>query len=241
MKNRLQSASAILCASIAFCMHAQAATITKAASGSNLNDPASWIGSPPTPADIATWNPQSAGNSLTLNAPASWLGLSATAAQTDISISGSGTLTLGNAGINLANSLVNLSINHPIHLADDQTWQVTAGKSLTIQGAISGTHALTLGAVAPEAIYPAYLTTTPTRIFENRSLADVTITGGAIGGAYVAGGNGTHLASQGYRLNNNGTTATYQLRVIDDIYTKAVKVELTQSGADITGRVLYAK
>jgi hypothetical protein len=59
----------------------------------------------------------------------------------------------------------------------------------------------------------------------------------------LGGGNlsSTSVVSLVYYFVNNATNATYQLQCYDGAYTKCLKVELQQIGADIAGRVLYAK
>lgn len=228
-------------ATLALTANSQAAPVTKAAGGTDLNDSATWGGTAPTSSDVATWSGTSLGSALTLGADAGWQGIKATGAASDVGITGAGTLTLGTAGIDLSTSTVNLAIANNIVLAGNQAWKAAAGKSLTATGVVSGSAGLTLGALAQSATYGSFLTGTTTTVFTNTSLADVTATNGLMGGAYVAGGNGNYLASTGYLLSNNGTTATYQMRILDGGFTKSVKVELTQSGSDITGKVLYAR
>jgi autotransporter-associated beta strand protein len=219
----------------------QGSTVDKAATGSTLTDAASWGGSVPGASDVVNWSSGSLGAGLVLNDAASWQGIRISGALSDVGISGSGTLTLGSGGLNLEGSTVNASISNNIVLAESQTWRAAAGKSITASGVISGTGAITLGHIALSSTYSGYLTSTVSTIFTGTTLADVVSTNGLMGGAYVAGGGGNYLGSQGYLLSNDGTTATYQLRVLDGGFTKSVKVELTQVGSDIQGRVVYAR
>jgi autotransporter-associated beta strand protein len=56
--------------------------------------------------------------------------------------------------------------------------------------------------------------------------------------------NGTglpRLPANPYYFINNGTTATCQFQVFNNLHTKCVKVEFIQSGEDITAQILYAK
>lgn len=241
MKTKSRLNSIVLCATIAFTMHAHAAPVTKAATGTDLTDGASWGGTAPAAAEVATWIGTSLGAGLTLGSDAAWQGIAVTGAASAVEISGVGILTLGEGGINMANSPVSATVASPISLGANQTWKVATGQSLTSSGAISGTSSLTIGSVAATATFGSFLTSSATTIFTNTSLASVTATSGLVGGAYVAGGTGSYLGSPAYLLSNNGTTATYQLRVLDGGYTKAVKVTLNQVGNDITGTVIYAK
>lgn len=118
----------------------RAATVTKAATGTDLNAGASWGGTAPTSSDIATWDSTSLGAGLTLGTSAGWSGISISGALTDIGITGAGTLTLGAGGIDMSASTVNLnSLATPVALGASQTWSVNSAKTLTCSGVISGT------------------------------------------------------------------------------------------------------
>ncbi len=120
----------------------RAASVTKADTGSNLNDTASWVGAAtPTATDTATWGATSLVSGLTLSPGASWLGIGITAALADITISGAGALTLGTGGIYAAGSL---SLGNPVVLAADQTWTSITGFQLNATGPISGGGQLTV-------------------------------------------------------------------------------------------------
>jgi hypothetical protein len=66
----------------------QAATITKAATATDLADGASWGGTAPGSSDIAAWVSTSLGASLTLPSSSSWSGISVTGAAGAIGITG---------------------------------------------------------------------------------------------------------------------------------------------------------
>jgi autotransporter-associated beta strand protein len=219
----------------------RAADVIKAASGTDLTDGVSWGGSVPTAADTATWQSTSLGAGLTLGSAASWGGIRVTGADSAIGITGGGTLTLGTGGIDTQGSGRNLSISNSIVLNGAQSWIADGGTAMNISGTVSGTGPLTLGYAAPILTFSSYLTAGTTTIFNNVSLADVSATSGLMGGGFVAGGGGNYLASPGFAFVNNGSIATYQMRVLDGGFTKAVGIQLAQSGNDITGQVLYAK
>jgi len=61
-----------------------------------------------------------------------------------------------------------------------------------------------------------------------------------MGGSSINSGKGP-VPAQAYFFTNSGSTATYQMQTFEGGATKCVKVELTQSGADIAARALYAK
>jgi len=138
-------AACLLAAAIATVLalhHAQAAaTRTKAATGTDLTQVASWGGTLPASGDAAAWTSTSLGAGLTLPSalPATGsLSISVTGALSDIDITGAGTLTLGSSGVDLSASAVNMSIATPITLGASQTWTVNSGKTLTASGVISG-------------------------------------------------------------------------------------------------------
>lgn len=117
----------------------QAAPITKAATGTDLTDGASWSGSTaPGSGDVATWASTSLGAGLTLGTSRSWSGISVASAATSIGVTGAGTLTLGSGGIDMASSSVDGSLGMPIALGANQTWTVNSGRTLTASGIISG-------------------------------------------------------------------------------------------------------
>ncbi|MBN8457486.1 MAG: autotransporter-associated beta strand repeat-containing protein [Verrucomicrobia bacterium] len=224
-----------LCSVIVLTAGVHAASVTKSAAGTDLADGTSWSGSAPTATDTATWNASSLGAGLTLGSNASWQGIAITGATSDVDITGSGTLTLGSAGIDMASSTVNLSISNNIALDASQTWKAAPGKTITASGVISGSAGLTLGALAQSVTSTTFLTTTAQPLFTNTSLASVTATSGKMGGGWV--NSGTPVNGTGYLLSNNGTTATYWLEALDGGFTKGVKIQLDQVGSDITAKV----
>jgi large repetitive protein len=119
----------------------RAATATKLSTGTDLTAAASWSGGSgpgfPTSADVATWTSTSLGTGLTLGSAASWGSISVLGAAADISVTGSGTLTLA-SGISAASSTVNITFANPIALSASQTWNINASKSLTVSGLVSG-------------------------------------------------------------------------------------------------------
>jgi fibronectin-binding autotransporter adhesin len=223
---------------LGFAGKANAATVAKAGTGTDLNAGASWTGAAtPTSADVATWTNTSLGAGLTIGANTSWLGISGSGALTDIGISGSGPLTLGASGIDMSASTVGMALATPIALGASQVWMASAGESLADSGGISGDFAITAGAPFSTLTCSSYLPSSPDTIFSSTSLSDVTVVGGTMGGTWVGG----PFPATAYYFTNNGTTATYQMQITSGGYTKCVKVELDQSGPDITAYVVYAE
>lgn len=122
---------------------AHAAPITKVAAGTDLMDGASWGGTAPGSGDVATWTSTSLGAGLTLGEPRSWKGISVTSALSAIDVKGGGALTVGSDGINMATSTVNLTLQNPITLGANQTWNVNSGRNLSVSGMISGVAMVT--------------------------------------------------------------------------------------------------
>ena len=116
----------------------------KAATGSTLNLGTAWTGAfVPVNPDTATWNATSLAGAMTLGADLNWAGLIVNDPAGPLTFNGLHTLTLGGGGINLSTSTVNVTLNHPLAMSANQTWNVGAGRTLTASGEISGPRALT--------------------------------------------------------------------------------------------------
>ena len=214
-----------------------AADITKSATGTDLADGASWGGTAPGAADTAVWGTGSLGGALSLGASASWGGIRATSATADVVTGGAGALTLGGGGILVSG--VNFTMGNDVVLSGNQSWRAATGRTLLVEGDVSGSGDLLIGSAAPTQTSTTFLTTTDQTIFPGLNLADVTGASGLMGGGFV--NSGTPLAASAYQFTNNGTTATYWLKILDGGFTKGLKVQLTQSGADVRARSLSAK
>lgn len=110
-----------------------------------------------------------------------------------------------------------------------------------LSGAISSAGSVTKGMASDysSSNYPFFLTPTATTIYTNATLADYTGAGGIMGGAAVF--HSRPFVADAYFFTNDASTATFQLQIYDGGHTKCVKIELTQAGTNIAGRVLYAK
>ena len=111
----------------------------KAATGSTLNLTTAWTGAfVPVDPDTATWNATSLTGAMTLGADLNWAGLIVNDPAAPLTFSGTQTLTLGSGGIDLSAATVNLTLNHPVILGQNQPWNVGTGRTLTANGQISG-------------------------------------------------------------------------------------------------------
>ena len=116
----------------------------KAATGSALNLASAWTGVfVPVDPDTATWNATSLAGTLTLGANLSWAGLIVNDPAGSLTVNGTQTLTLGSGGIDLSASTVNLTLNHPVILGSNQTWNVGPGRTLAASSQVSGSGYLT--------------------------------------------------------------------------------------------------
>ncbi|OYV06040.1 MAG: hypothetical protein CFE26_08450, partial [Verrucomicrobiales bacterium VVV1] len=118
--------------------------VIKSATGSSLNVSSAWTANfVPVNPDTATWNASSLAGAMTLGANLSWAGLIVNDPAAALTFNGTQTLTLGSGGIDMSASTVNLTLNHPVVLGENQTWNVGANRTLAANGPISGTWNLT--------------------------------------------------------------------------------------------------
>jgi len=181
---------------------ADAATITKSATGTDLAAGASWGGTVPGSGDIATWTSTSLGANLTLDTNTSWGGIAITGALTNVGITGTGTLTLGAGGINISASTVNLTVASPIALAASQTWTVNTGRTLTASEAIGGGFGLTKSGAGSLTFGKANNYSGGTTVNTGTLTANVS---GALGTGAVAVNGGTLVVSSG-AIHSNSLT-----------------------------------
>ena len=97
---------------------AQGATVTKAATGTDLTLGSSWGGTAPGSADVATWASGSLAGAQTVGSAVNWGSMSLSGHSAAVSISGAGTITLSSGGSSsttiLANSSQTLTIDNNI-------------------------------------------------------------------------------------------------------------------------------
>jgi autotransporter-associated beta strand protein len=118
-----------------------------AAGGSNLNQTASWSDQTnpatvaiPASLDIAQFDSNSSGGTLSLGASTAWQGIAITnpAAAVTLGTAGDGFgLTLGTFGIDLSAAAQNLTIADNTTLAGSQTWNVSTAHTLTFSGTVA--------------------------------------------------------------------------------------------------------
>jgi len=134
----------------------------------------------------------------------------------------SGSITLSNGTLNLAAPASTLTVNNT---------------SNTIASVLAGFNGL--GTYEANArTYTNFLTASSTILFTNVTLSRFVRVAAIMSGSSISY---TNTPASPYYFTNSGSTATVQMQAYNGGYTKCVKVELTQSGSDIAGRVLYAK
>lgn len=129
---------------LAVAMTAAGGTITKDNNTVDLSAPLSWVGGTiPTATDLARWDATvTAANAVSLGADSSWLGIQILNAGGPVTIQVTNSLSLGSAGINLAAATVDLTLaptnaGPSLNLVADQTWDITAGRTLTVSPAFA--------------------------------------------------------------------------------------------------------
>lgn len=163
----------------------------KGATGSALNADTAWSnGFVPVNPDTATWNASSLAGAMTLGAAQSWAGLIVSNPAAPLTFNGAQTLTLGSAGIDMSSATGNLTLNHPVSLAENQAWNVGTGRTLAATGPVSGSRNLTKSG-AGSLVFSGVASFTDT-ILDNGSLAftaDPSLTGSLTFGASVGSTN----------------------------------------------------
>ncbi len=132
---------------LAAAVSVRAGDVRKANNADDLDQVSSWVGpSVPGSGDVAVWDSTVTG----LNAPAlgsaqDWSGIRIADPGGDVTISGSQSLTLGAAGVDLSAALQDLHIpNAALALGATQNWSVADGKTLEVGGTIQGADAAPL-------------------------------------------------------------------------------------------------
>lgn len=126
---------------------AHADDILKANNANNLGLGSSWVGAvAPSAADVAVWgNTVLSANTTLLGGNLSWQGIRIASPGGLVTINSGNTLTLGSAGIDMTAATQNLVFNNAVLLGAPQTWEMQAGRTLTMTGGVTGVgNALTL-------------------------------------------------------------------------------------------------
>ena len=120
-------------------------SIVKAAAGADLATAAAWTGGvAPSAATPAQFTSVSPGGSLSLGSAVSWYGIAVNGPTSDINVTGTAATTIGAVGIDMSASTVNMVWAPPIVLGNNQYWKVNTGKTLTVNGVVSGATAYSL-------------------------------------------------------------------------------------------------
>jgi autotransporter-associated beta strand protein len=117
----------------------------KANNSSNLTEDISWlspsggVGKVPNNTEIALMNQEVQSDINTaLGANLSFGGIALVSNTAAWTISGSNTLSLGSAGIDMAQAQADLTIASGLNLASSQSWSVVTGQTLSVSGTLSG-------------------------------------------------------------------------------------------------------
>lgn len=128
--------------------------------GNSWSESQSWSpDKPSSSADLATFNSLSTANlSTVLDQNLQIAGIQVLNPAGHVSVGGSGALSIDASGIDLSSATRDLSLAVPVSLTAAQSWNAAAGRSLAVQGGITGASALSLagagtislgGAVSP--------------------------------------------------------------------------------------------
>lgn len=122
-----------------------AAIVTKASTGTDLTDGASWGGTAPILGDVATWISTSLGAGLTAATGVTWDSINITGAIGNIGITGAGAITTGNITLSGGRTL---SIANAVALSGNSIYTIadatnSAAIDTTLSGIVSGAFSLT--------------------------------------------------------------------------------------------------
>lgn len=178
----------------------KAQSVTNADSASTLNLGDSWVGGVAAgPANVAVWDSTVQANTTkSPGANLAWGGIQVFNPAAAITIAADGsTLTNGASGIDLSMATVGLTIGCPLVLSADQTWRVTNGVVLNVNGQLLASTATNLTLNGPgTSDFSATVNGTYTG---NVSLNSGTL---IVGGANA---NGNSAVGTGIIINNGGT------------------------------------
>jgi len=165
-----------------------------------------WIpGVVPSTGDEVNFDSSSTANLNTvLNQDFDLLGVNVTNPAGPVSIGGTNTLTLGGGGIDLAAASQNLTITAPVVLGSAQSWSVASGRTLGLNGGVSGNNGFTVTGAGKVSLGGAASHTGTTTINPGATLQTVVpdvLPNGASAGNLVVNGaldlNGTSQSING--------------------------------------------
>ncbi len=112
----------------------------------SLDDGGSWVGTAnPGLYKQSVWNSTvTAANASTLAKDQDWAGIKIVNPGGLVTINGSATLALDDAGVDLSTATQNLIVNCPVQLIVPSNWNVATGRNATFNGKISGYPGLTV-------------------------------------------------------------------------------------------------
>lgn len=202
------------------------ATINKADNPDDLNLTTSWTGIVvPTSADIARWNNGVTGISTSLGANLVFGQIAIVDPAGLVTINGSHTLTLNGVagvGIDMSAATQNLTLGMTgLVLGANQSWNIAAGRTLTVNAILSGSSALTKSGAGTVVLSQAntYISTT-TVSAGVLNIQNATALGTAAGGTTVASGaalelqGGIVVVNEALSLNGTGISGAGGLRNI---------------------------
>ncbi len=116
-------------------------------SGNSWTVADNWVpGVVPSTGDSINFDSSSAANLNTvLNQDFDLLGVNVINPAGPVSIGGANTLTIGTGGLDLAAATRNLTVTAPLVLSAAQSWNVASGRTLSVNGGVSGAFALGIG------------------------------------------------------------------------------------------------
>ncbi len=147
LKNRPRTVSALVLAAMAASLAstAGAVPIDKADNALNLNDPASWVTLFPGTNDVAQWsNVVTGANTAVLGGSVGYQGIAILDPGGLVTINAGNTLALGSSGIDMTAATQNFTVNAAVRLDAAQIWDVAAGRTLTLGGAVKMNNDLTI-------------------------------------------------------------------------------------------------
>ncbi|HVM49389.1 MAG TPA: hypothetical protein VMU04_15280, partial [Candidatus Acidoferrum sp.] len=157
----------------------------------NWSDSGNWLQSrTPGAGDTVVFSYLTAGNTSIALGQDTAVGGLALEESGPVTISGS-TLTVNSGGINLLSALYDSAINSALNVGAAQTWRTGGGRTLTVNGALGGTGALTLTGHGAVALCGA-----------STHSGTITVSNGTL---FVSGSTGTNLLTvAGGTLSGNG-------------------------------------
>ena len=141
----------------------------------------------------------------------------------------------------------NVTFSDAVDLGSNQLTVAVTGPLSTADGPISGSGgrlvkegAGTFTLAAPSDTFNPdlanlFISTSGTTVFTNTTVADVThVDSGVMNGAFISPKN---VPASIYNFTNNGTIATFTVAIAQGGFTKANKVQLSQSGSNVVATV----